>query len=251
MRYIYLALVVFAGTAVQATTGLGFGMVAMALLPFVFPYIDTLVSMKMMQILFFIPVLLYQRKSIKWKILFVPVVASIIGTLIANRILFNISNIEYAKLVLGLIIVFAGCYGLMGKNPIRIKSGIAGGSAAGISVGFFSSFCGVAGPPLAVYLLGIEETSGDKDAYYATTITTFQLIGLYQIGLYAANGSVTLSVLEQALFSIVPAFAGVWAGQRLFRAMDTEKLKLIVYAVMIAMGLVVVVTSITALAKAV
>lgn len=102
-------------------------------------------------------------------------------------------------------------------------------TAGGILGGLF----GVGGPPLVLYYLA---TTDSKEKYLGTTQMFFLLNNLYDFGGRLVNGMVTLEILRYALLGIGTTLLGLWIGRRIFRLINADTLKKIVYVIMFMDG---------------
>ena len=107
---------------------------------------------------------------------------------------------------------------------------IAGG-LGGLLGGLF----GTGGPPMVVYLLASSES---KEEYLGTIQAYFALTNVSTILVRAWNGMITPPVIQYWAVGLIALALGVLAGQKLFRRLDGEKLKKVVYLFMIGSGIV-------------
>lgn len=231
------------GGFTQAMTGIGYGMILMGIGTLVFPYVQILSTIKILALLFIIPVLINYRDKIRWKILLLPFLFTIPGNAIALKMLKTFDD-RILTIFLGILIIFSGIYFLIMKKTISIKPNLLSGSLAGILVGFLSGVSSISGPALALYYLNIDELSNDKNAYYATTLTTFQIVGLYQVLLLLFQGVFPTGSWSLILWGLLPTSVGIFYGGKLFTRVNMKIVKTGIYSFMVLMGFFLIITNI-------
>lgn len=235
MAYGALFLVMTAAGMIQAITGMGYGMLCMSVLTFFFPYIPIMLALKVLTMSFAVPVLLYQRDKIRWRILLAPVVFSIPGYYLASWMLQRVQEREL-KVFLGVMVVAMALLNLLLRRPIRMKATLAKGAVFGLITGFFSGSSSIAGPPMAMYYLNAETLAEDKESYYATTIMTFLLISGCQLILAGTGGNVPAETWKYILIGLAPTQFGIWIGKKLFSRVDAAMVRKLACLVMIVAG---------------
>lgn len=246
MTYLLVVIGSLLGSLSQGLSGIGFAVIYISICNFVLPYVENLTSMKLIITLVNFPFIIRLFKKIRWKYLMVPFLFSFFGNWFA-MVLLNRLNEVLLKVILGAILSSFGLYNLVCKKDYHFNGGIVSGAIVGILVGFFSGFCGMAGPVLALYYLGIKDLTDDKDCYYATTVTMFQVVGIYQFVVYFATDFIPAVSWEYALFGIVPAFIGMIVGRRNFKKIDTASIKLFLNIFMVVMGAFLTITNVVML----
>jgi uncharacterized membrane protein YfcA len=241
MPYFYYAFIALVGSFLQGVSGMGFGMFSMAFWTLLLPFVPVLTSVRFLTVLFIIGVIKHWKK-VRWAILMPPCVASILGNLLAAKVLLALPE-SILKILLGIMILVFALLGLWNNNKIKIRPRLHNGIMVGIITGFCSGISGVGGPPLAIYYLNTAELADDKEAYYATMIMTFQLIGFTQIITSFASGLVTPEALKLVAIGFLPVVLGIVAGKAMFKRLPVEKMKKMIYLLTLVMGTMLIVTS--------
>ena len=83
MRMVLFVLVAFASSLLQGTMGIGFAIIYVTLGSFLFPYLEILVSERLLAMLFMVPVIARFRDKIRWRYIWLPLLFSVLGTRIA------------------------------------------------------------------------------------------------------------------------------------------------------------------------
>lgn len=96
---------------------------------------------------------------------------------------------------------------LQGRLHIRMTraAGLVTGAVSGVLGGLFC----MAGVPMSLYLLSMEE----KEDYLATIQTFFAMVAVYSTALHGFSGFLTGTVLRAFLYSILAVALGAVAGQ--------------------------------------
>ncbi len=243
MEYILLIVLSIIASAVQGVSGMGHGMLTIAIASLVFPYLPLMISIKLMSFVFFVPVL-FILKKIKWKILIVPLLFSYFGAYLGNLVLTIVKN-EQLTFLLGIILIVFGMFNILNKNKIRFKTKWWIGAIVGIISGFFSAIASMAGPPLVIYYLNIKELEEDKDAFYATMITTYQFMFTQQVIMLAADNAIPAQSYTIFFVSIIPILIGLWIGRKFVKKLNVEKIKFIVNLLMAFMGVYLSITNVS------
>ncbi len=110
-------------------------------------------------------------------------------------------------------IVLAAVLVLAAGWSYRGKPALAGTLAAGAASGFLNGLAGMAGPPIAFYLLAGADGAAVVRASFIVYFTAVDLVALAAMG---ARGLITLDVLKLAALFVVPYVAGGLIGERLF-----------------------------------
>ena len=134
--------------------------------------------------------------------------------------------------LLGAGLVGLGVYMIFFQGRLHIRmtpvSGLITGALSGVLGGLFC----MAGVPMAVYLLSVEE----KEDYLATIQTFFAMVAVYSAVLHGASGFLTGRVFQAFLFSLAAVALGAAAGKRIFNRINRETLKKVVYGFMLVSG---------------
>ncbi len=213
------ALVGFLAGTVQGASGFGAGMVAMALLPFVWSLQQSAAVMSGIGLAITSTLAWQLRRHIRREELLRLIVPCIPGVPLGATVLKEVDG-SLVKAGLGLLLVTYGVYALVGREP-RELSGRWGwpiGAVAGVLSGAFQT----SGPPVVAYL---NARGLDKDAFRGTLQGFFLLQGGLAVASYAARGIVTGQTLTWSLGMIPTVLVGTWAGnwlagrvsQRIFR----------------------------------
>lgn len=244
MDYVIMALVMFVGGMTQSITGMGYGMICMAALTLIFPYLPIMFAIKAQTFIFLFSVVLSPiRKKINWKLLGLPVLFSIVGNYFALGLIAAVDEL-FLKVFLGILLVCIAIFYLLNKKHFIVKPTFLTGAVVGSITGFLSGMSGVAGPPIALYYLSAEGVADDMESYYATSIVTFAAINAYQLVSLVLKGFVPPESGRYLLLGVLPTVGGIGLGRFFVKKIDKQLIRKAVYLVMLVMGVILVLTNI-------
>ena len=226
----------FLSSLLQGTMGIGFAIIYVTLSSFLFPYLEVLVSERLLALLFLVPVLFRFSDKIRWRYIWIPLAFSIMGTRLA-LLLMRVLEERNLIIILGAVLALSGIANMILKKEWHFSGSWISGVLVGVIIGTISGICGMAGPVLAMYYLGIKELSEDKDCYFATTVTLFELMGILQTVDFLISGYFPEGGWTLFFVGIVPTFAGMFFGLKLFNKINVEQVKKLLNWFMVVMGL--------------
>ena len=214
---------------VQGISGFAFAIVFLAIMQYFITYTQLLALSSLLCIVMLAVNAFVFRKHILWKQIPVPLVINFVVTIAAIQLLKDTMAFPYWHKLLGIVFILLSLYLYFWQQKIRIRPTLGNtlllSSAGGILGGLF----GVGGPPLVLYYLA---TTDSKEEYLGTTQMFFLFNNMYDFGGRFASGMVTAEILQLAFMGIGTTLLGLWIGRRIFRRIDGDMLKKIVYAVM-------------------
>ena len=232
---VLLILVGFGAGFVQRVSGFGLGIFAMIFMPHFMPSQTAAVVVSNL----FSGGLttynaLYYRKDIAFKTALPMLMAA--GVCIPPAVYCSqwVSGDLFSRLLGGVLIVLS-VYFLLFSKKITIRptafNGVFSGALSGILDGLFST----SGPPAVLYLSSATPT---PSVYFATIQFFFCLTNLYTVATRAVNGDISLVTLGYAAVGFLGCISGNVVGRCLFKNLNAERLKRIIYIGMILSGLV-------------
>lgn len=219
---------VFIGTVVQRSVGLGFGLVAAPVLAIVWPEIVPAAILLMTTPLTLF-MFLRDRQDVNLRELPALIGGKALGTGVGVLLLAFVTPASLALLV-GAIVVIAVALSL---GSFRLPSGSRWLACAGVASGVMGTTAATGGPPLAIAYQGV------RGPQLRGTLAVVFLVGnaMSLFGL-AAVGRLTTLHLGVAAGMMPLLGAGVWAGTRLAPRLDGGRLRHAVLGVAGISGLV-------------
>ena len=212
---------------VQRTTGFGFGIFIMTMLPALMPSVGEATTLSgVLAMTTSLLIVVQKHRYIVWRRL-LPILLTFI--IVSTGAVCVLSRMEYCLLehLLGVTLIGVSLYFSFFSKRIRVKpdtpTQIVAGSISGVMGGFF----GMQGPPAVLYFVSSEP---DKEHYLAMTQTYFLIGNLIMTLTRAYNGFLTLSVANGYLYGISGVLIGNLIGAYVFRHITGPTLRYIIYA---------------------
>jgi uncharacterized membrane protein YfcA len=176
---------------IQRTTGFGFGIFIMTMLPFFMPsYGEATTLSGLLAITTSAAIVWRLRSYVTWQRLWSILLTFIIVSSIA---IFALTRIEdhILRRILGVALILISIYFMLFSQRIKLpttkKVQVGAGTLSGLMGGFF----GMQGPPAVLYFIQSEPT---KDHYMAMAQTYFLIGNVMMTGVRAYNGFLTMAV---------------------------------------------------------
>ncbi|MFW6311700.1 MAG: sulfite exporter TauE/SafE family protein [Nanoarchaeota archaeon] len=221
----------------QSATSFGFGIFVMTLLPWVIDFKQAVIVVLLLAFLLTTRLSFKLREHIKGKILIPVLITSFLGRIGGVNILMYFSE-EILKSILGLMLILISLYFMLYKNKLKIKAT----KIKGITAGFFNGILGGAfntgGPPLVIYYLN---AINEKMSYNSTLQATFAINCIFTIIIHLYYGNINTTILSYTIIGGLGVFAGSYLGLIIFKKIDEQILKKIIYIFLIFMGIMLII----------
>lgn len=226
--------VVFAAAGmVHGLAGFGFGLVALAFLPFLMPPATAVVLVTSYAALFALIVFLPLRRDGSLPRVTDLVVGTLLGTPLGVWALAALPGAALRRII-GAVLVTTVVVEWRGLYPRRLD-GRGWGVGAGFLAGLLGSAVGIAAPPVVLY----AAARGWGPRAMKANILAFLLVNQTAILVgYWWTRLLTAEVGRLALAFGVPVVAGVAAGMALFDRIDAAGFRRVVFGLVLASGLV-------------
>ena len=223
---IELFLLSIGASFVQRTTGFGFGIFIMTMLPSIMPsYGEATTLSGILAMTTSLIIVIQKYKYITWRrllpILFTFIIISIGAIFVLKRMEYHILNI-----LLGITLIIVSIYFASFSKRIKVKTTLPVQVTAGTLSGLMGGFFGMQGPPAVLYFVSSEP---DKDRYLAMTQTYFLAGNLIMTLARAYNGFFTTTVSIGYIYGIAGVFLGNLIGSWVFKHLSGSLLKYIIY----------------------
>ena len=221
---------------VLRTTGFGFGIFIMTLLPFLMPSYGEATGLSgLLALTTSLIAAIKFRKYITWKRL-LPILSVFLITSTVAISLLKVMQDGAIRFILGFILIFVSIwFAFLNK---RIKFGttlpyqIGAGSVSGLMGGFF----GMHGPPAVLYFISSE---ADKEHYMGMIQTYFVITNAMMTIVRAYNGFVTPTVGKCYIFCLGAVAIGSTLGGWAFSRIPGKKFPYVVYSYIGISGLII------------
>ena len=225
---------------VQRTTGFGFGIFIMTMLPFLMPSYGEATTLSGLLALTTSAIITFRmRQYITWKRLIPILVTFIIISSGAICLLTRIHD-DILRKILGIVLIIMSLYFTFFNSRIKLKTTLPYQIGAGTISGVMGGFFGMQGPPAVLYFISSEP---DKSHYMAMAQTYFLLGNSVMTVVRAANGFLTATVGRNYLLCLAAVLMGTLLGSLAFKHIPGKIFPYVVYSYIGISGLVIFLTA--------
>ena len=235
-----LFLLCIGASFIQRTTGFGFGIFIMTLLPSIIGSYGEATALSGILALTTSAIIAWRmRKLIVWKKL-IPILVTFI--VVSTAAIFILTRIEGQLLnrILGAVLILISIYFCLFSQRIKLRPTKCVMFSTGTLSGVMGGLFGMQGPPAVLYFITVED---DKDKYMATVQAFFLLGNLTMTLVRAFNGFVTLSVSIGYLIGLGGVFIGSSIGGYVFSRIPKHIFRYVVYAYIGISGLIIIINA--------
>ena len=225
---------------IQRTTGFGFGIFIMTLLPFLMPsYGEATTLSGLLALTTSSIICIRMRRYITWKRL-LPILLTFI--VISAGAICTLTRMEDGVLrkILGITLIFTSLYFAFFSGKIKLKTTVPYQIGTGALSGIMGGFFGMQGPPAVLYFISSEP---DKNHYMAMAQTYFLIGNSFMTIVRASNGFLTATVGNCYIFCVAAVAIGTLLGSWAFRHIPAKIFPYIVYTYIVVSGIVIFLTS--------
>lgn len=228
-----------AGGIIQRTSGFGFGVFIMTMLPFLTPsYGEATALSGLLAMSSSLIVVVKMYKYIRWKRIMPVLITFAAVSAICVSVLRHLDD-EAIRRILGVVLIVTSLYFIFFSERIRMPSTLPFKIGTGVIAGVLGGFFGMQGPPAVIYFLNSEQ---DKQHYMAMS-QCFFLVGNACMSIFrAANGFVTKAVLGDFAYGIWGVVVGTAIGALIYKHLPTRILSYIIYIYIGISGVILLVT---------
>lgn len=222
------------------TTGFGFGIVIMTVLPSLMPsYGEATALSGLLAMSMSVFVAYRMRKFVTWSRL-LPMLLTF--GLISAVAIFTLKRMDDVVLrrILGVALVLISIYFTYFSNRIHIRTTVPFQIGAGTISGLMGGFFGMQGPPAVLYFVQSEP---DKDHYLAMMQHYLLLGNVMMTCVRWKNGFVTPTVGIDYLYGIGGVAIGATIGSWAFRKIPNKYFRYVVYGYIAVAGIIIFVTA--------
>lgn len=222
-----------AGAVVQTTTGFGFGILCMAIFPYILPsYLQATAVSSVCAATMSSMVAVRCRKHINFKLIL---------PLFTGFSIASVWSIRCAKAqpeglmvkLLGGVLILVSIYFIFFSGKFRLRPTFFNGVIAGVLGGVGSGMFSIGGPPVVIYLMS---ATSDKDEYRACSLAYFAIGSWYVSAARWLNGVFDAQTVHLWLMAIIALCAGTYIGNLIFNRINAATLKRLVYCFMAISG---------------
>lgn len=225
---------------VQRTTGFGFGIFIMTMLPFLMPSYGEATALSGLLALTTSAIAAWKyREKVNLKRL-IPILS--VFLVISTMSIYLLSGMNDATLrtILGCVLIAVSLYFAVFCKRIRFGTTLPYQLGAGTLSGLMGGFFGMHGPPAVLYFISSEP---DKEHYMGMIQTYFVITNLMMTIVRGLNGFLTPTVGRNYIMCIAAVALGSWLGSMMFRRLSSRIFPYIVYSYIGISGIIILITS--------
>lgn len=223
---IILILFAIGASFVQRTTGFGFGIFIMTMLPYLMPsYGEATTLSGLLAAVTSLILTIRYRKLIPWRKLLPILCTFIIVSFFAVKLLSSLRS-EVLQYILGTALILAATYFWFFAGKVKVTPNLPTQTALGTLSGFMGGLFGMQGPPAVLYFLQVTKT---KEEYTAIAQAYFLLGNMMMTIFRAQSGFLTADVMKCWCFALPAVFVGTIMGGWAFNKLSMPLLRKIVY----------------------
>ena len=225
---------------VQRTTGFGFGIFIMTMLPFWVPTYGEATTLSGLLAITTSAVIVWRlREYVTWKRLWPILLTFVVVSTIA---IFALTRIEdyILRQILGVALILISIYFALFSQKIKLPTNKKVQVGAGTLSGLMGGFFGMQGPPAVLYFIQSEPT---KEHYMAMAQTYFLIGNVMMTIVRAYNGFLTTTVLTDYCFGLGGVIIGTSLGAYVFKHIPNRIFRYIVYAYIAVSGVIILLSS--------
>ena len=237
---LFIFLLSIGASFVQRTTGFGFGIFIMTMLPFFMPtYGESTTLSGLLAITTSAVIVWRMRRHVAWQRLW-PILLTFI--VVSSVAIFALKRIEDQVLrqVLGVVLIVISIYFAAFSQRIKLPTTKRVQVGAGTLSGLMGGFFGMQGPPAVLYFIQSEPT---KEYYMAMTQTYFLIGNVMMTLVRAYNGFLTTTVLTDYCFGLGGVIIGTSLGAFVFKRIPNRIFRYVVYAYIAVSGVIILLSS--------
>lgn len=148
---ILICVILFFASFIQAASGFGYAIAAMAFLPIFLPLTDGMMLTIICSFLIILYMYIKHRKHVNYKIAILPLAISLVGAVVGLLLLVNTSN-DLAIKILGGFLIALSVYFFVFAQRIKIPNNRISASVAGLVSGLTGGFFNIGGPPVVLFI---------------------------------------------------------------------------------------------------
>lgn len=237
---LYIFLLAAGASFVQRTTGFGFGIFIMTLLPFIMPSYAEATALSGLLALTTSSVIAFRlRKNVTWNRLIPILVTFIIISAVSICFLARIHDNSLRR-ILGIVLIITGLYFAFFNKKIKIGTTVPWQVGAGTLSGIMGGFFGMQGPPAVLYFISSEPS---KECYMAMTQMYFCIGNAMMTIVRASNGFVTADVGNGYAIGLGGLVLGLLLGEWTFKKIPGKIFPYLVYTYICVSGMIIFITA--------
>lgn len=226
MTILIFILFAFGAAFIQRTTGFGFGIFIMTVLPYLLPsYGEATTLSGALAMLTSLVLTVKYRHLIVWRKLLTILLTFVAVSFMAIMMLRGLSS-DVLRRILGATLIAASLYFWFFSSRIKIAPNVPTQVSLGGVSGIMGGLFGMQGPPAVLYFLAVSKT---KEEYTAIAQAYFLIGNVMMTLMRAYSGFVTHDVMVFWCVGVPSVIAGTWVGGLVYRRLSLDVIRKVVY----------------------
>ena len=225
---------------VQRTTGFGFGIFIMTMLPYLMPTYGEATTLSGILAITTSAVIVWRlRRYVTWQRMW-PILLTFM--VVSTMAIFVLTRIEdhILRQILGAALIVISIYFALFSQKIKLPTTKQVQVGAGTLSGLMGGFFGMQGPPAVLYFIQSEPT---KEHYMAMAQTYFLIGNVMMTLVRAYNGFFTTTVLTDYCFGLGGVIIGTSLGAYVFKRIPNRAFRYVVYAYIGVSGVIILLSN--------
>lgn len=240
-QVLLVALINFSSAFLQASTGFGYAMVSMALMPLFLPMSTCSAISAVTVVAIGLQMSLSLRKELKIRTILLPVAGCLTTINLGLWILNTFDEMLLRIILAGVLFLVTGLFFFMRVKKITLPdkwyTAVIAGLITGLSTGMFN----IVGPFLLVYYMNVCKNTLHMKA---SLEFSFLIAGIYSTVMHLfVYQNITWQVAPHIAGSVLAALIAGGLGLRLFRKFDKDKLSVFIYILLPIMAVMLILNS--------
>lgn len=238
LQVLLVGIINFSSALLQASTGFGYALVCMALMPLFLPMSTCSAISAVTVVAIGIQMSLSLRRDLSLKTIALPVLSCLTTINLGLWLLDTFNEMVLRMILAGLLILVTGLFFYMRVRKIQLPDrwyvAVGAGLITGLSTGMFN----IVGPFLLVYYMNVCRSTLHMKA---SLEFSFLIAGLYStMNHLFVYHNITLGVMPHILASVAAAMAAGVIGLRLYRKCNKDKIALFIYILLPIMAVMLI-----------
>lgn len=221
---------------IHGSLGLGYGMIAMALLTLIMPYSSGAAIVSWALLIVSCQISWSMRKDIKWNVVLIPSLVMAAGKILGIVLLMQFQS-DVLRVALGVFLMFYSILQLAGKDKVSIRGTTLQGAWLCFLGGMLGGVFNVAGPAAAIYY---QAVCGNNTKEYAACLNfTFVPAAVTGVAVHAFYGNYMIQVIYESIVTTLGVLIFTAAGIAVLKKIDAQRMKKYTYIYIGVMGLAI------------
>ncbi len=238
LQLLLVAAVNFLAALIQASTGFGYALVAMSMMPLFLPMSTCSAISAVTVVAIGLQMSLTLRKHLRLRTILLPVACCLLTINLGLYLLNRFDELLLRIILAGLLLLVTGLFFFMRRRHVHLQNRWYSAAGVGLLTGMSTGMFNIVGPFFLIYYMNVcDDTLHMK----ASLEFSFLIAGLYSTAMHLfAYRNITPAVAPHLLASVAAALLAGVLGLRLYRRIDKDKIALVVYLLLPIMAVTLI-----------